>query len=167
MTGMRACLLTGAALGVLSIGAVGCTESGPAPASAKPAEPTASTPAAVTPPGRGTAAAAAQEKRVKDVLDTISPDASAFVESGVERVEDGVHHRSRLTKGSAYQLAVVCVGEGTVVPVVGGEETEAVPCDGVTVTHRIASAPAELPLAVEGRAGASGAVGWRVVAVTG
>ncbi|MBP2582604.1 hypothetical protein J3A78_003082 [Streptomyces sp. PvR006] len=167
MTRMRAYLLTGAALGLLSIGAVGCTEPGPAPASAKPAPPTTSAPAAATPPGRGTAAAAAQEKRVKEVLDTVSPDAPEFVESGVERVEDGVHHRSRLTKGSAYQLAVVCVGEGTVVPVVGGEETEAVPCDGVTVTHRIASAPAELPLAVEGRAGASGAVGWRVVAVTG
>ncbi|MCB8906250.1 MULTISPECIES: hypothetical protein [unclassified Streptomyces] len=162
MTRMRAYLSTGAALGLLSIGAVGCTGPGPAPASTQPASPTASTPTS-----RGTAAAAAQEKRVKDVLDTVSPDAAEFVESGVERVEDGVHHRSRLTKGSAYQLAVVCAGEGTVVPVVGGEETKAVPCDGVPVTHRITSAPAELPLAVTGRAGASGAVGWRIVAVTG
>ncbi|MFE5946581.1 hypothetical protein [Streptomyces sp. NPDC056480] len=162
MTGTRTYLLTGAVLGLLSIGAVGCTGSGSVPAAAPPASATASAPTS-----RGTAAAAAQEKRVKDVLDTISLDAAEFVESGIERAEGGVHHRSRLTKGAVYQLAVVCAGEGAVVPVVGGEETPAVPCDGVPVTHRIPSAPAELPLAVEGRAGASGAVGWRIVAVTG
>ncbi|MFF5921878.1 hypothetical protein ACFY8C_26535 [Streptomyces flavochromogenes] len=160
MTGIRTYLLTGAALGLLSIGAVGCTDQGPAPASAPPA---ASTSAAT---GGGTAAAA-QEKRVKGALDTVSLDAPEFVESGTERVEDGVHHRSRLTKGSAYQLAVVCVGEGAVVPVVGGEEIKTVPCDGVPLLHRITSAPGELPLAVTGRAGASGAVGWRIVELTG
>ncbi|MCX5226654.1 hypothetical protein ABZY16_08740 [Streptomyces sp. NPDC006553] len=158
MTRLREYLLTGAALGLLGVGAVGCTGQGAAAPTSAPTS---------TPPAGGTAAAAAHEKRVKDVLDRVSPDAPEFIESGTERVEDGVHHRSRLTKGSAYQLAVVCAGEGAVVPVVGGEDIPAVPCDGVPVTHRIASAPAELPLAVTGRAGASGTVGWRIVAVTG
>lgn len=167
MTGMRAYLSTGAVLGLLSIGAVGCTAAGPAPAStppaspASPASPTASTSAAAG------EAAAAQEKRVKEALDTISPDDPAFVASGTEWVADGVHHRALLEKGAAYQLALVCAGEGTVVPVVDGRKIPAVPCDGVPVTHRITSAPAELPLAVTGGTGASGAVGWRIVAVTG
>ncbi|WP_318210174.1 hypothetical protein [Streptomyces sp. SJL17-1] len=162
MTGIRAYLLTGAALGLLSIGAVGCTDPGPAPAATSPASPTASAPTS-----RSTAAAAAQEKRVKDALDTVSPDAPEFVESGTERVEDGVRHLSPLKKGAAYQLALVCAGEGAVVPVVDGEEIRTVPCDGVPVLHRITSAPAELPLVLTGRAGASGAVGWRIVTLTG
>ncbi|WP_395360965.1 hypothetical protein ACHGLA_14600 [Streptomyces sp. YH02] len=167
MTGIRAHLLRGAALGLLSIGAVGCTDQGPAPASTPPTPPASTTASASAPTSRSTAAAAAQEKRVKDALDTVSPDAPEFVESGTERVEDGVRHLSPLTKGAAYQLALVCAGEGAVVPVVDGEEIRTVPCDGVPVLHRIASAPAELPLVLTGRAGASGAVGWRIVALRG
>ncbi|MFC9795964.1 hypothetical protein [Streptomyces sp. NPDC057695] len=160
MTGVRAYLLKGAALGLLGIGAVGCTGQGPDPA------PAPTTPPAASAPERGRAVAAAQEERVKSVLDTVSPDDPGFVESGTERVGDGVHHRSVLTKGAAYQLALVCAGEGTVVPVVDGREIPAVPCDGVTVLHRIASAPPELPLTVTARPGASGTVGWRIVALT-
>ncbi|MFH9726749.1 hypothetical protein ACH4M4_27855 [Streptomyces sp. NPDC017254] len=169
MTRLRAYLLTGAALGLLGIGGVGCTGPGAdsaAPVSSAPASTAPASPAASAPPG-GVAVAAAYERRVKDALDTISPDDPEFVESGTERVEDGVHHRSPLEKGAAYQLALVCAGEGAIVPVVGGEELGAVRCDGVPVTHRIASAPAEFSLAVDGQAGVSGALGWRVVTITG
>ncbi|MFF3842446.1 hypothetical protein [Streptomyces sp. NPDC001930] len=162
MSRLREYLLTGAALGLLGVGAVGCTGQGTA---APTSAPTQAAPTSAS--SAGGTAAAAYEKRVKDALDTVSPDAPEFLESGTERVEDGVHHRARLTKGAGYQLALVCAGEGVVVPVVGGEEIPAVPCDGVPVTRRIASAPAELPLGVAGRAGASGAVGWRIVALTG
>ncbi|MFD8643664.1 hypothetical protein ACFV14_25600 [Streptomyces zaomyceticus] len=172
MTRMRELLLTGAALGILGIGGVGCTGQGADSAAAPPSGPPATSPAspgspAASAPSGGGADAAAQEKRVKDALDVVDPDAPEFRESGTERVADGVHHRSRLTKGAAYRLTLVCAGEGSVVPVVGGEEIPAVPCDGVPVTHRIASAPAELPLSVAGRPGASGAVGWAIAAVTG
>ncbi|WP_406081345.1 hypothetical protein OG468_17360 [Streptomyces zaomyceticus] len=169
MTRLREFLLTGAALGLLGIGGVGCTGQGADSAAAPPSGPAATSPAAPTAsaPSDGDADVTAQEKRVKAALDTVDPDAPEFVESGTERVADGVHHRSHLTKGVAYRLTLVCAGEGAVVPVVGGEEIPAVPCDGVPVTHRISSAPAELPLSVDGRAGASGAVGWNIVAVTG
>ncbi|WP_328944314.1 hypothetical protein OG259_25090 [Streptomyces sp. NBC_00250] len=159
-TRLRTYLLTGAALGLLGVGGVGCTDQAPAPAATS-----ATSPATSAPTQRGTAAAA-QEKRVKAALDTVSPDDPAFVASGTERVEDGVSLRTPLKKGAAYQLALVCSGEGAVVPTLGGEEIRAVPCDGVPVTHRIAGAPAVLSLTVPGRPGAAGAVGWRIVAVT-
>ncbi|MFD3994820.1 hypothetical protein [Streptomyces sp. NPDC058548] len=161
MTRLRECLLTGAVLGLLGAGAVGCTGQGTdAPTSTRAAAPTSA------PTAEGTAAAV-YEQRVKDALDTVSPDDPEFRESGTDRLAEGVHHYSTLTKGSAYQVAFVCAGEGTIAPVVGGEKIPAVSCDGVPVTHRIASAPAKLPLTVPGRAGASGTVGWRIVAVTG
>ncbi|MFJ2936695.1 hypothetical protein ACIO8G_28525 [Streptomyces sp. NPDC087219] len=160
MTRLRECLVTGAALGLLGIGAVGCTgQETAAPTSTPTSTPTSA-------PSAGGTAAAAYEQRVKDALDTISPDDPEFRESGTDRLAEGVHHYSTLTKGSAYQVAFVCAGEGTIAPVVGGEKIPAVACDGVPVTHRIASAPVRLPLTVPGLAGATGSVGWRIVAVT-
>ena len=129
MTRLREFLLTGAALGLLGIGGVGCTGQGADSAAAPPSGPAATSPAAPTAsaPSDGDADVTAQEKRVKAALDTVDPDAPEFVESGTERVADGVHHRSHLTKGVAYRLTLVCAGEGVVVPVVGGEEIPAVP----------------------------------------
>ncbi|MCX4981331.1 hypothetical protein [Streptomyces sp. NBC_00572] len=164
MTRLREYLLTGAALGLLGIGGVGCTGQGAAPAATSSTSPATS---ATSAPASRSTAATAQEKRVKAALDTVSPDDPEFVASGTERVEDGLHLRTVLKKGAAYQLALVCAGEGAVVPAVAGEEIPAVPCDGVPVTHRIASAPAELSLTVQERPGAAGAVGWRIVTVTG
>lgn len=114
MTRLREFLLTGAALGLLGIGGVGCTGQGADSAAAPPSGPAATSPAAPTAsaPSDGDADVTAQEKRVKAALDTVDPDAPEFVESGTERVADGVHHRSHLTKGVAYRLTLVCAGEG-------------------------------------------------------
>ncbi|MEU7703035.1 hypothetical protein [Streptomyces sp. NPDC039028] len=168
MTGVRAYLVKGAALGLLGLGAAGCTGQAPAPEPDPTTSPAAS---AASAPERGRTEAAREERekrmeRVKSVLDTVSPDDPAFVMSGTERVGDGVHHRALLKRGAAYRLTLVCAGEGAVVPVVDGREIPAVPCDGVTVLHRITGAPAELPLTVTGRPGASGAIGWRIDALT-
>ncbi|MFE8937403.1 MULTISPECIES: DUF6023 family protein [unclassified Streptomyces] len=87
------------------------------------------------------------------------------MESGLERVEDGLHHRSSLVKGEAYEVSVVCVGTGSVRVVVGGGDPRAVPCDGVAARRDVGSAPEELPVDVTAEAGATGMVAWQVVSV--
>ncbi|MFJ4341192.1 hypothetical protein [Streptomyces sp. NPDC088915] len=103
-----------------------------------------------------------QGERAKAVLETVSGDDQGFVESGVERVREGLHHRSSLVKG---EVSVVCVGTGSVRVVVGGGDPQAVPCDGVAVRRDVESAPEELPLDVTAEAGATGMIAWQVVSV--
>ncbi|MET9929614.1 MULTISPECIES: hypothetical protein [unclassified Streptomyces] len=99
------------------------------------------------------------------MLETVSVDDPGFVESGVERVREGLHHRSSLVKGEAYEVSVVCVGTGSVRVVVDRGDPQVVPCDGVSVRRGVESAPEELPLDVTAEAGATGMVAWQVVSV--
>ncbi|MFI8220422.1 hypothetical protein [Streptomyces sp. NPDC085932] len=89
---------------------------------------------------------------------------ASFVEAGMERVGDGIHTRSVLSTGASYSLAVVCSGTGEVRLTVSVKRTEpqTVACDGVPVRQRLADVPAQVGIDVDGLAGASGIVGWRI-----
>ncbi|GAA0640484.1 hypothetical protein GCM10009535_16900 [Streptomyces thermocarboxydovorans] len=91
-------------------------------------------------------------------------DSDLFVESGFERVNDGIHTRSALSKGESYSLSVVCSGRGTVQVTVTAERSveRTVTCDGVPVRQRITDAPAEMKIDVDGLPGSSGIAGWRI-----
>ncbi|MFF5634662.1 hypothetical protein [Streptomyces sp. NPDC012825] len=106
-----------------------------------------------------------QGKRAKTALERGLADERGFVESGLERVRDGLHHRSSLVKGEDYEVSVVCVGAGSVRVVVDGGDAQVVACDGVSVRRGVESAPAELPVDVTAEAGATGMVAWQVVSV--
>ncbi|RSS35119.1 hypothetical protein EF906_28170 [Streptomyces sp. WAC08241] len=145
-----------AVLVLVSLLVAGCTE-GAEPAGAPSVSAGVKTPRGETEESRG--------ERAKAVLETVSVDDPGFVESGLERVRDGLHHRSSLVKGEAYEVSVVCVGTGSVRVVVGGGDPQAVPCDGVAVRRDVVSAPEELPVDVTAEAGATGMVAWQVVSV--
>ncbi|QMV12518.1 hypothetical protein GJU35_25610 [Streptomyces lincolnensis] len=92
------------------------------------------------------------------------------MESGLERASDGIHTNSGLSSGRSYTLSVVCSGEGAGE---GEEEVrltvtakrptrQTVTCDSVPVRQRITDAPAQIRIDVDGLAGSSGTVGWRI-----
>lgn len=83
-----------------------------------------------------------------------------FVESGLERVSDGIHTNSVLAKGGFYTLTVACSGTGEVRLTSPVRQTLA--CDSVPARQRITDAPAQMKIDVEGLAGSSGIVGWRI-----
>lgn len=87
-----------------------------------------------------------------------------FVESGLERVSDGIHTRPVLSHGKSYTLAVVCSGAGEVRLTVTMKRPagQTVACDSVPVRQRIMDAPAHIEIDVDGLAGSSGIVGWRI-----
>ncbi|WDV52611.1 hypothetical protein PV963_20635 [Streptomyces coeruleorubidus] len=87
-----------------------------------------------------------------------------FVESGLERTSDGIHTRPVLSNGKSYTLAVVCSGAGEVrlTVTVKRPARQTVACDSVPVRQRITDAPAQLEIDVDGLAGSSGIVGWRI-----
>ncbi|MGW3389920.1 hypothetical protein [Streptomyces cinereoruber] len=88
------------------------------------------------------------------------------MESGLERVREGVHHRSPLMKGKTYKLSVVCVGTGGVQVVIADGDPQSVPCDGVPASRRVESSPEQLPVDITAEAGATGMVAWQVVSVS-
>ncbi|MEH0521587.1 hypothetical protein QBA38_21685 [Streptomyces stelliscabiei] len=49
---------------------------------------------------------------VQSALDAVTDQGSSMVESGVERVSDGVHTQPSLAKDATYKVAVVCSGKG-------------------------------------------------------
>ncbi|MEU9293775.1 hypothetical protein [Streptomyces sp. NPDC048266] len=158
-----------ATLALLCLTAVGCTDGAPPPDT-----PTASAPGKPegTPTGTPTGSPSPrtqseedQGRRAKAELETGWPDDPDFVESGLERVRDGVHHLSPLTPGRAYRLSVVCVGTGTVKVVVADKDPRSVPCDGVPASRRVEKAPARLPIDITAATGATGMVAWRIVAL--
>ncbi|MFG2496716.1 hypothetical protein ACGFSB_00620 [Streptomyces sp. NPDC048441] len=131
----------------------------------KPNEPTGS------PTRKATPTAPVQDeqglgKKVKEALGTESIDDSdpLFVESGLERVSDGIHTDSVLSKGSSYELSVACAGRGKVSLSVGlkGHVRQTVLCDGVPVLQRITDSPSKVKISAEGASGATGMIGWRI-----
>ncbi|OIK24140.1 hypothetical protein VT52_029075 [Streptomyces malaysiense] len=87
-----------------------------------------------------------------------------MVESGVERVSDGVHTRPDLAQGTDYKLTVVCAGKGAAEIVVapsGAGGKKAVPCDGSVVFERL-TAEGTLKVDVQGEPGAAGMIAWRI-----
>ncbi|MFI0988715.1 hypothetical protein [Streptomyces exfoliatus] len=110
-----------------------------------------------------------QGKRAKAALEKHSLDEPEYepnyVESGLERVTEGVHNLSMLEKGKAYEVAVACVGKGAVKVVITDKTAPSVPCNGVSVSRRIENAPAEFALDITATAGATGMVAWQVSSV--
>lgn len=105
-------------------------------------------------------------KRVEQALDLELIDDSdpLFVESGLERVSDGIHTHPKLPPGVSYELAVVCSGKGEVRLSVRAERrtSRSVSCDGVPTVQRTVGLRSRLEIDTTGLRGASGMVGWRV-----
>lgn len=159
VTALRKPLAAGTTLVLVTLLAAGCTDSatpsGTPSASAKPT---------VTRSPHGESEED-QGKRAKAALDTVSPDDPEFVESGLERVREGVHSLSPLKKGRAYKLSVACVGTGSVKVVIADKPPQSVPCDGVPAGQRVENAPAQLPIDINAAAGATGMVAWRIISI--
>ncbi|MFK4149149.1 hypothetical protein [Streptomyces sp. NPDC004065] len=109
------------------------------------------------------------EKRLtaaaRSALDGVTDEGASMVESGVERVSDGVHTQLGLTQGTTYKLTVVCAGKGTVritlAPAAAGEK-KPIPCDQSIAFERIKPKAASAHLDIVGNPGASGMIAWRV-----
>jgi hypothetical protein len=107
-------------------------------------------------------------KKALGIAETDDAD-DLFVESGLERVGDGIHTRTTLTRGKSYTLAVACAGTGNVHLTVTAKPParQTVECDSVPVRHRITNAPAQIEIDVEATAGSTGFVGWRIDELAG
>jgi hypothetical protein len=101
---------------------------------------------------------------VQSALDAITDRGGSMVESGVERVSDGVHTQPDLAEGVTYKVSVVCAGKGDTeivfTPTAAGSKKQ-VPCDGTVVFQRFA-AKGSLQLDVQGKPGATGMIAWRI-----
>ncbi|MFD5699540.1 hypothetical protein [Streptomyces lasiicapitis] len=105
-------------------------------------------------------------QRVKEALgtDELGDSGPLLVESGLERVSDGVHTRPKLSPGRSYQVAVACAGKGKISLSIRAEKPtrETVDCDGVPVMQRTVGSRSNLEIDTSGLSGATGMVGWRV-----
>ncbi|WP_051948896.1 hypothetical protein [Streptomyces scabiei] len=108
-----------------------------------------------------------QEKltaEVQSALDAVTDQGGSMVESGVERVSDGVHTQPELAKGVTYKVSVVCAGKGDAeivfTPTAAGSKKQ-VPCDGPWSSNAVA-AKGSLQLDVQGHPGATGVIDWRI-----
>ncbi|MDX3076237.1 hypothetical protein PV364_28315 [Streptomyces sp. MI02-7b] len=109
-------------------------------------------------------------KQVAEVLGTgIAQLDDSFVESGSERVSDGIHTYSTLSPGGSYAVVVVCAGKGKVDLSLGSRPPvrQTLPCDGAPVTHRIEHAPGTLQIDATGVPGSAGMVAWRISTIDG
>ncbi|CCA56584.1 MULTISPECIES: hypothetical protein [Streptomyces] len=162
MTMLRKPLTAVAPLVLISLLAAGCTDD--AKPSATPSASATEKPTATEPPQGENEEE--QGKRAKAALETVSLDDPEFVESGLERVREGVHNLSPLKKGKAYKVSVACVGTGNVKVVIADKAPQSVPCDGVPAAQRVENAPAELPIDITATSGAMGMVAWQVISLS-
>ncbi|QIB46042.1 hypothetical protein [Streptomyces aureoverticillatus] len=88
----------------------------------------------------------------------------ALVESGLERVGDGIHTRPKLPRGAPYKLSVACAGKGRITLTIRAAKPsrQTVSCDAVPSTQRITGSRNNLEIDTAGAPGATGMVGWRV-----
>ncbi|MFI9249629.1 hypothetical protein [Streptomyces sp. NPDC053069] len=87
-----------------------------------------------------------------------------LVESGAERVTDGIHTEPSLGQGRTYRLKLACAGTGTarltLTPASVGTKNK-VPCDQSVVQQRI-TVHQPVRIDVEGTKGATGVVAWEI-----
>ncbi|MEV6938688.1 hypothetical protein AB0N19_30795 [Streptomyces sp. NPDC051132] len=105
--------------------------------------------------------------KAKSALDAATEQGESMIESGVERVSDGIHTQPDLSAGRSYKLTVVCAGKGDadIVFTPGkAAASKSVPCDGSVVFERFTSSKA-LRIDVEGKAQATGMMAWRINSV--
>lgn len=90
-----------------------------------------------------------------------------FFASGTERVTDGVHTETILSKGKSYKLNLVCIGTGSAqlsfTPASTASKAN-VPCDQSLVQQRI-TGHGSVRINVDGAKGATGVIAWQVDAV--
>jgi hypothetical protein len=101
--------------------------------------------------------------QVQSAVDAVASQGSSMVESGVERVSDGVHTRPDLANGTTYKVTVACAGKGSAeiafTPAVSSKQP--VPCDGSVVFERF-TAKDSLRIDVQGNPGSKGMIAWRI-----
>ena len=87
-----------------------------------------------------------------------------LVESGAERVSEGIHTEPTLSAGEAYRIGIACAGSGSArlrfTPASAGEEAT-VPCDGSVVQQRI-TVDRPVRIDIDGDAGATGMIAWQI-----
>ncbi|MFJ6085460.1 hypothetical protein ACIQI8_29120 [Streptomyces sp. NPDC092369] len=112
---------------------------------------------------------AQQEKKltaqVQSALDSTVSENDSMVESGIERVAEGIHSEPDLTPGATYRITLICDGTGVADVNFTPKSTPApkpVVCDGAMSAQRFTAATASLRIDVQGRSGATGMIGWRV-----
>ncbi|MET7601045.1 hypothetical protein [Streptomyces avermitilis] len=102
--------------------------------------------------------------QAETALDAVTEQGKSMVESGVERVSDGIHTRPDLSAGHPYKLTVVCAGKGNAeiafTPVKAAAK-KAVPCDRSVVFERFTGSKG-LRIDIQGDAQASGMIAWRI-----
>ncbi|MFJ3643927.1 hypothetical protein ACIPRD_29880 [Streptomyces sp. NPDC090108] len=104
---------------------------------------------------------------MKSALDSVTKQDGSMVESGVERVSDGIHTQPDLIAGHAYKLTVVCAGKGAAEITITPRKTAArkvVSCDRSVVSERF-TAGRHVHIDTQGRPEASGMVAWRLNSV--
>ncbi|MFJ4972378.1 hypothetical protein [Streptomyces sp. NPDC088755] len=99
----------------------------------------------------------------------IASDEPGFLESGVERLGDGIHTKSLLALGKSYKVSFACAGSGAAEATVrskGTTEVKKLECDGVPVPTRVQDAPSRITIDVTALAKASGMVAYRIAEFT-
>lgn len=91
-----------------------------------------------------------------------------MLESGTERVSDGVHTEPNVKPGKTYKLSLVCFGSGSArlsfSPAGTGSQAE-LPCDRSVVQQRITARKQRLHVDVDGSKGSSGVIAWQIDSV--
>ncbi|MEU6595084.1 hypothetical protein ABZ923_38805 [Streptomyces sp. NPDC046881] len=87
-----------------------------------------------------------------------------MVESGAERLTDGIHTEPSLQPGNTYELQLVCVGHGTAQLSFKPADTGTpvtVPCDQSVVRQRI-RAGKQIHIDVDATQGSNGVIAWEI-----
>ncbi|MEV8550826.1 hypothetical protein AB0L04_13480 [Streptomyces glaucescens] len=133
---------------------------------------TAGTTPSSTPTTSATASAATPGAPEKELSEQAEAALAGFhhgtlVESGVERVSEGIHTEPTLTKGEEYRITIACAGTGSAhlrfAPASTGEKAT-VPCDSTVVQQRI-TADKPVRIDIDGQAGAIGMIAWQIVEI--
>ncbi|MFF7975033.1 hypothetical protein [Streptomyces sp. NPDC007905] len=115
-------------------------------------------------PGADPSAQKKLTAQAQSALDAVTEQGKSMIESGVERVSDGIHTRPDLSMGRPYKLTVVCAGKGNAEIVFTPSKAaakKAVPCDRSVVFERFTSSKS-LRIDVQGKAEATGMIAWRI-----
>ncbi|MER6194286.1 hypothetical protein [Streptomyces cyaneofuscatus] len=96
-------------------------------------------------------------------------DEPEFIESGVERLVEGIHTESLLTPGKSYEVSFACAGSGAgeaTVQSKGATEVKKVECGGAPVHVRVHEAPSRVTIDVTAVGKASGMAAYRIAEFT-
>ncbi|MEU9157162.1 hypothetical protein AB0D59_43125 [Streptomyces sp. NPDC048417] len=117
-------------------------------------------------PSSSRAADGSSDKRLIEQAQTALAAAQTgrMVESGAERLTDGIHTEPSLHAGKTYELKLVCVGHGAAqlsFKPTGTGTPAKVPCDQSVVRQRI-SAGKQIHIDVDASHGSNGVVAWEI-----